>query len=142
GELVREATLEPAQPDHGEKALRDRVRFALGEALLAQDVLYVLLDVEPGKQRMVLEHNAAIRPRALDRNAVEKHFAGVGLLEAGKNVEQGRFPAAARAEQGQELSGLNGERKPIERQDLGAFGGVAIRLAHRLAFDPASSALS
>ena len=106
---MRKAALKPAEPDHGEKALRGGAHVGFADTLLAQPVLHVLLDVEPGEQRVVLEHDAAIRPRALDRHPVEQHRAGVGLLEAGENIEQGRFPAAARAEQGQKLARLDVE---------------------------------
>src|SRR6516164_11320288 len=128
--------LEPAEAHHGEETLRNGAALGLVHALLAQAVLHVPLDVEPGKQRIVLKYDAAVRPRAFDGNAVEQDLAAIGPFEAGQNVQQRRLPAAARAEQRQKFAWLDVERKPVERDDLGAVGRVTIRLAHGPAFDP------
>jgi hypothetical protein len=80
---VRKPALEPAEAHHGEETPRNGAAFGLVHALLAQAVLHVLLDVEPGKQRIVLEYDAAVRPRTFDGNAVEQDLAAIGPCEAG-----------------------------------------------------------
>src|SRR5262249_56725061 len=110
-QLVRKAALEPAEAHHGEETLRNSTALGLVHALLAQAVFHVLLDVQPGKQRIVLEHDAAVRPRALDGNAVEHDLAAVWLFKTGQNVQQRRLTAAAGAEQCQEFAYLDVHRK-------------------------------
>src|SRR5262249_15246135 len=115
---------------------RNSTALGLAHALLTQAVFHILLDVEPRKQRIVLEHDAAVRPRALDGNAVEQDLAAIGPFETGKNVQQGRLAAAARAKQCQKFAWLDVKRKPVECDDFGAVGRVTIYLAHGPAFDP------
>ena len=116
--------------------MRNSTALGLVHTLLAQAVFHVLLDVEPGKQRIVLEHDAAVRPRALDGNAVEQDLTAIGPFKTGQNIQQGRLAAAARAEQCQKFAWLDVKRKSVEREDLGAIGRVAICLAHGTAFYP------
>ena len=103
---------------------------------LLSAVFHILLDVEPGKQRIILEHDAAVGPRALDGNAVEQNLATIGPFKPGEDVQQRRLAATARPEQCQKFACLDVQRKPVERDDLGAIGRVTICLAHGSAFDP------
>ena len=94
------------------------MRSALRNAPFAQPELDVLRDREPGKQRIFLEHDAAVRPRRPDRLAVEPQVAARRLLEAGDDVEQGGLSATARAEDGEELVVGDVEIDAVERDDF------------------------
>ncbi|MCY1302567.1 hypothetical protein D9M70_522300 [compost metagenome] len=71
---------------------------ALGLALGAREDLVdaeadVLVDGQPGQQRVVLEDDGAIRPRLVGNAAVEQHDAGRRQRQAGNDVEQSRLAA-------------------------------------------------
>src|ERR1700681_2125586 len=79
----------------------------------------------PGKQRVLLEHHAAVGARTVDALAVDRHRAGGRLEEAGKRVEQRRLPAARWTDDGDELAGIDADR------DVGY--GLEIAVARRVA---------
>ena len=59
---------------------------------------------QPGKQRVVLEHHAAVAARAGDRVVVDATLARRWLLEAGDDAQQRRLAAARGADQADELA--------------------------------------
>ena len=80
-----------------------RAALGLGDAAFAQSEFNVLLDRQPGKQRIFLEHDAAVGARLEDRLAIKADIAAGCPVEAGNNVEQRRFPATARTQDREKL---------------------------------------
>ena len=91
----RQVVLDPVAP------------FALVHAALEQLVhrhFDVLVDGQPGQQRMVLEHHAAVRARPAHFLAVENHPAEAGLQQPGDDVQHRRLATAGVADDGDELA--------------------------------------
>ena len=61
----------------------------------------------PRRERVLVE--------AGERLAGDDHLAAVGAIEAGEEVEQGRFPRARRAHERDEASAGNAQRHVLER---------------------------
>src|SRR5579884_1935843 len=72
---------------------------------LPQAKLNVALHIQPGKERGLLEKQDAIRAGASYRLTTGIDGASGGRFKPGDNAQQGRFAAAAGAEQANELSG-------------------------------------
>ena len=89
--------------------------LALGQSLHLERPRDVLDGGEPGKQRELLEHHAAIGPRRPDRTAVETQVAAAGRLEAAEDVQEGALAAARRSDDRDELVLVDGERQAIDR---------------------------
>ena len=120
--------------------MRDLPAPGLRHASLAQSEGDVVGDGEPGKERVGLEHHAAIGARAGDGLAVEQHAARGGAVEAGNDAQQRRLAAAGGAEDGDEIVVGDAERDRLQRAGrLGAAPGRGKRagdaldceLAHR-----------
>ena len=87
------------------RSLRDlvaREHLVDGEA-------HVVVDGEPGQQRVVLEHHGAIGPGLVDLLVLEQHRAARDVEQAGDDVEQGRLAAAGMADDGDVLALLDAE---------------------------------
>ena len=95
----------------------------LGDALGPRQSLHlerpsdVLDGGEPGKQRELLEHHAAIGAGWPDRGAVEAQFAAARRLEAADDVQERALAAAGRAHDGNELVLVDGQRQAIDGGD-------------------------
>ena len=98
-QLLRITALETrtGRPKRSDRALA-RGAAALATPALAQSEFDVLLDGEPGKQRIFLENYAAVGAGLEDRLAVKAHVAAGRMVESGNDVEQRRLSATARAE--------------------------------------------
>src|SRR4029079_8070968 len=79
---------------------------------------------EPGKERVALEHHAAVRARAIDARAVEHHRAGALPVEPGDDAQQGALAAARRAEDGDEVVLGDIEVGRLQRDGRAAVGGL------------------
>jgi len=79
-------------------------------------------DGEPGEEVRILEDEAAFGAGAEDGFGADEEFAGVGCVEAGDEAEEGGFAAAARADEGDEFAGGDGEGGVVE----GVGGFVAV----------------
>jgi hypothetical protein len=92
------------------------------------------------EERVVLEDHpdvAALRGdpgRAGDGAAVEADRAGVGLLEARDQAEHRGLPAAARAEDGEQLSALDREARVTHGVDRAEALGDPLQLDHGRGF--------
>ena len=64
----------------------------------------ILADSLPGEDRIRLEHQAAVAPRARHRLASETDASRGGLHKSGNHVEQRGFPASRAADNDKELS--------------------------------------
>src|SRR5205823_5390655 len=85
---------------------------------------------EPGKQVRVLKYQSAFGARVADDFAADPQLAGARPVKSREQTEQGGFAAAARADDGDQLTGLNVERRVL--QGDGAFVGT-VRLFEILA---------
>ena len=65
---------------------------------------HVADDIQPREKGRLLEHHHAVAARLGDALAIGEDLAGIGLLEAGDDVEQGGFSAAAGADEADELA--------------------------------------
>ena len=63
GQPVRKSVFEAAELDHVDEGLRGAPAFRLADAALGQSVFHIAEHGFPGKQREMLEHDAAVRPR-------------------------------------------------------------------------------
>src|SRR4029434_11157327 len=73
-------------------------------------------------ERVALEHHGDVAPLwrdAVDRSAANTDLAAVLGLETGDNAQQGGFPAAGRADQGQKLATDDGERDTAQDRSPG-----------------------
>ena len=126
GELARKALLEAGKADeldqlHGAPA---RARLVETENLGRQQ--HVVEHGAPGEQHRLLEHDADIAGRAGERRAVEQELAAARSQQRADQLEQGRFAAAGRPDQGYELVLLDGESDVLERGDAAGARGVGL----------------
>jgi hypothetical protein len=91
--------------------------LALGQSLHLERPCDVLDGGEPGKQRELLEHHAAIGARRPDRTAVEPQVAGGRGLEAAEDVQERALAASGRPDDRDELVLIDGERQAVDRRD-------------------------
>ena len=71
----------------------------------------ILRYVQVREQRIALEYGvdlALIRRNIVQALAVEEYIAGIRLLKAADDAQCGRFAAAGRTQQSDELAALNG----------------------------------
>ena len=95
--------LEAAQAHLGNEELAALLLVGLAHAAFAQAEADVLRHREPGKERVALEHHAAVGARAIDALAVEQHLAGGRKVEPRDDAQQRRLAAARGAEDGDEV---------------------------------------
>src|SRR5579872_4044160 len=112
---MRVAVREPLQPDHFEIAADGLMPLLARLAPDAQPELDVVPNRLPRKQRMLLEAHRVVGPWPQHRLAVDQDLA-VGLrLQASGDAQEGGFAAAARAENGEELPGVDRDVDAVER---------------------------
>jgi hypothetical protein len=92
----------------------------------------VVLDREPGEQRVVLEDHAALGAGSVDRSPVDEHRALVGRNQAGDDRHERRLAGARRADDGEELALLDREVDAHEHGLRTAGARVALRDAAEL----------
>src|SRR5690606_22756146 len=76
---------------------------------------HVLGHRQPGEQRVLLEHHAAMRIDVAHLAPVDDDAPGAGPLEAGNQVEQRRLAAARCAQHHQELAARNLQIDAVQR---------------------------
>ncbi|MNZ89010.1 hypothetical protein D3C78_1079130 [compost metagenome] len=124
GELLRIIAGEARQADLVEVVLDDLLALASRQATTLEAELDVVAHVEPGEQRVALEHHAAIRPRPVDALAADVDVALGRLGQPGGEVEQARLAAAGRADDHRELLVRHLEGNLLQRGE-----GAAVRRA-------------
>ena len=77
---------------------------------------------EPGQQRVALEDDAAVEPRAVDRLAIDGDSALVLAVEPGDDREKRGLAAAGGADERDEFVLADGEVDALERDGLAAVG--------------------
>src|SRR5579885_158642 len=95
-----------------------------GDALEAEH--HVAGDVEPGKQRRLLEHHQPVAARPLDGPVVRHDAARIRRRRAGHDVEQRRLAAAARADQRDELAFADRQTDIRQRLHVRALGAEVL----------------
>ena len=125
---MRILVLEAGKPDLADMVARDLL--ALGDRLAPEfepegDVAQ---HGRPGQQREILENEGALGAWLADGAAVDGDRAGVGFDEPGDDLQECRFPAAARAEQAGQLAAREIEIDPAQRLDIAVGLGDAAHL--------------
>src|SRR5690606_22869621 len=82
GKLGGVAVLEPGQMDQIDEFLGPLLALGLGDALLLETIENVAPHALPGKQREILEDDAAVRTRTGDRLAADADRARLDRQEA------------------------------------------------------------
>ncbi|MNH24916.1 hypothetical protein D3C79_848740 [compost metagenome] len=75
---------------------------------------HVLLDAEPGQQRMVLEHHGPLRPGPHHLAPVQDDAPGGGIQQPGHQVEHCALATAGVTDEGDELPLLDAQVDPAE----------------------------
>src|SRR5260370_31634612 len=117
-ELRRITLLKPREADEIDKGLRPRLTLLAGQRLALKPVEHILAHRLPWKQREVLEHDAAVRPRPCDRVALDHNLPGPDRPKSAHQVKQSRFAATGGDPQGNEFAVPHLERYVLERQYL------------------------
>ena len=76
---------------------------ALASHCLVDGEANILLNRQPGQQRVILKDHRAIRTRLIDGLAIEEHHAAGGLRQSRDDIEQSRFAAPGVPDQRDEL---------------------------------------
>ena len=79
----------------------------------------ILRNIQVWEQRITLEYGvdlALIRRNIVQTLAVEEYIAGIRLLKAADDTQRGRFAAAGRAQQRDELAALDGQRNTAQHR--------------------------
>src|SRR5206468_2799722 len=84
----------------------------------AQAEHHVALDGQPRKERVALEHHAAVVARSGDRLAIEKHLAARLGVEPGEDARERRLAAARGPDDADELAPVDVERDVAQGLDL------------------------
>jgi hypothetical protein len=93
----------------------DALALAARQALLLQSVGDVPAHREPRKERVALEHDAAVRTRSFHQAPPQPDGSGSGLQEAAYEIEQRALAAAARSDDGDEFALGDIEIDELER---------------------------
>src|SRR6185312_14909674 len=125
-QLARKAMLEALQADGADEAFDDLFALRPWHPAHLEPVADVLRHGQPGKQRIFLEHDAAVDARAGHRLAVHLDRAAVGAEKAAKNVKQGALAAAGRADDGDELAVTDLDVHIGQGRDVAVPGPVAL----------------
>ena len=121
GELARQLVLLALQPHEGDRLVDAARRLGLRRRrciIRPKPTLRRTRHVR--EQGVVLEHHAEaalLRPQRVDAPVVEPDPAAGRRQQPGDAVQRGRLAAAGRAEQGDELALLDGQRHVAQRVD-------------------------
>ena len=118
GELARVIVLEAFEPDELEQL---HGALAVGSADRAGDFAAddgVGEHRAPRQQAVVLEHKAAVGAGLAHGAAVEQHFAGRRVFEAGDDAQERGLAAAARPDHGNEFAALDVEIDAAQRFEV------------------------
>ena len=130
GELGGLAIGEAAHLHHVERGGHALAHLGLGRAALLQAVGHVLGHAHVREQRVRLEHRvdvAAVGRGAEHALSGDADVAGIRLFESGDHPQCRRLPAAGRAEQRDELAGLDREGQIIDRELIAVALGDALQ---------------
>jgi hypothetical protein len=117
GELPRIAPLEPAEPDESDEVHGAGARLPPVEAENFRGQHDVVQNRAPFQQHGFLKDDADVARGMEERGAVEEKLAAAGADERADELEQGRFAATRRPNEGDELVLFDRERDVCERRD-------------------------
>src|SRR3954471_6046350 len=118
GELRRVALLEALEAHHLDIALRAALLLLARQAELLEAIAHIGANGAPGKEREVLEDDAAVGTRTRDRRAFDADRPVFYGQEAADQIEQRRFTAARRPEQRDEFAHADLERNILQSEHL------------------------
>src|SRR6266513_2526942 len=111
-------SLETREPDQFEIIFGDiPAIFVRQIGLQLQTEKHVAENIQPRKKRWFLEHNEAILSRDGYRLFMGEHISAFRLFQFSNDVQQCRFPAAARADEADKLPFVYLQTHMVERQD-------------------------
>ncbi len=116
-ELARQAILEAPELDRLEEARDPCLDLGATDTAGAQAVGHVLRHRHVREEGVVLEDDADVAlvgRQVVDDGAVDAHATGRLAHEARDDAEEGGLAAARGAEQGHDLTGLDGERDAVD----------------------------
>src|SRR6478735_4638728 len=113
-ELRRIVIAELGEADHGELPRYHLVYLFFSETLRLEAPGDVAGHALPRKERELLEHHAAVGPRAAHFLAVDADAAGLGGDEAADDVQERALAAAARPDHGDELALAHRELRDLD----------------------------
>ena len=122
GELRRPPLLVSLEPDERERVEDLLADVLLRHVLVPQPEGDVVVDVQVGKQRVVLEHRvdvALVRRRLRHVDAVEQDLTVGRPLEARDQAERGGLSAAGRAQQREELPSGHVQVDAVDGRHIG-----------------------
>jgi hypothetical protein len=138
---------ETREPDQIEQRRGARPDLGSAQAAPAQAVGDVLGDVHVREVGVLLEHHAEMAPPGryvADVAPAQQNLSGISVLQARDDAQQRRLAGAARAEEGEELAGLDRERDVVSGDRPAEPLADAAQLEDRLRHQPriASSVVS
>src|SRR5690606_26461205 len=120
-ELRRVSVREVLEAHDLEPLHRGLLGFVARSALHARAEHHGLLHREPRKERVALEHHAAVCAGAEHWLAVELHLAARWVIEPGQDSDQRGLAATRGADDADELAAVYLEADAIERRDAGVL---------------------
>src|SRR5690606_40133015 len=111
---VRMIVLESRQPGAVYVLPGEPDLFLLGQAFAIQSEGDVSHNCQPREKRKFLEDDPAVQPRAFHLVPVHIDSTARGLGQAAGNAQQGRFPAARRADNADEFTVADREGNVLE----------------------------
>src|SRR4029453_4827064 len=96
GELVGERALEPLEADQRDVMRNQATPRFRGLAVQPED--QVALEIEPGKERRLLEDVHALSPGLAHRLVIDADLAPIRTLEAREHAQERELPASRRAD--------------------------------------------
>ncbi len=95
----------------------------------------VLAHRHPRHQRIILEHHTAIRPRSVDRLAIDQHFTCIGLLQTRDQRDQRGLAAAGETDDRDELAFVDAQVDVVEHDAALRAGAVGFGDAFKFQAD-------
>src|SRR5690606_16021527 len=117
GQLAWKMVGKSRKAHHIQKVIRDLFQLGFAQAALLWAKGDVLPHCEPGKQAIVLENNASLRPRLLNGAPVQARRTRRDGFEAAHNSQQCRLAAAGCSDKADELSFLDLQIDIPQRMD-------------------------
>ena len=128
-QLMRIGIGELRQADHLHEAVRGGKHLSAGQPARLGPERDIAPHRQPGEERVVLEHHAAIGAGAGDVGVPHAHVALRRHLEPADQAQQGGLATSRGADQTDELTFADGQRRVAQRLDLAGVGAERLRYA-------------
>src|SRR3546814_807358 len=130
GQSLGIGVLEPSQAHHLDEPLGRLAPLGSLHALHLQAKRHVLGNGQPRKQRVLLEHHAAVRIDVAHFAAVDDNASGAGLFETRHQVEQRRLAATRSSQHDQKFAARNLQVHAVQRLERPEILGDALDRNH------------